>query len=177
MCEKLISINKLSAGTKNYQILHNISFDINACEIVCLLGSSGSGKTMTALSILNMLPLNVTQTSGSILYNNKPFNENICGTFISMIMQAPASCFDSVFTIGTQFKDILISNHKEYSINRVYTMLEKVELHNPQDILNSYPFQLSGGMLQRVMIAIALSRTCLYAFQESTVYSFSTKLL
>ena len=87
MCEKLISINKLSAGTKNYQILHNISFDINACEIVCLLGSSGSGKTMTALSILNMLPLNVTQTSGSILYNNKPFNENICGTFISMIMQ------------------------------------------------------------------------------------------
>ncbi len=157
MCEKLISINNLSAGTKNYQILHNISFDINACEIVCLLGSSGSGKTMTALSILNMLPLNVTQTFGSILYNNKPFNENICGTFISMIMQAPASCFDSVFTIGTQFKDILISNHKEYSINRVYTMLEKVELHNPQDILNSYPFQLSGGMLQRVMIAIALS--------------------
>lgn len=157
MSEKLISINNLSAGTKNNQILYNISFDINEGEIVCLLGQSGSGKTMTALSILNMLPLNVMQTSGSILYNNKPFNENMRGSFISMIMQAPASCFDSVFTIGTQFKDILTSNNKEYSIDKVCSTLEKVELKNPHDILNSYPFQLSGGMLQRVMIAIALS--------------------
>ena len=157
MNKKLISINKLSAGTKNHQILHDISFDINECEIVCLLGQSGSGKTMTALSILNMLPVNVMQTSGTILYYDKPFNENMRGSFISMIMQSPASCFDSVFTIGTQFKDILISNNKEYSIERVCSMIEKVELQNPQDILNSYPFQLSGGMLQRVMIAIALS--------------------
>lgn len=157
MSEKLISINNLSAGTKKNQILYNISFDINECEIVCLLGQSGSGKTMTALSILNMLPLNVMQTSGSILYNNKQFNENMRGSFISMIMQAPASCFDNVFTIGAQFKDILLSNNKEYSIEKVCAALEKVELKNPQDILNSYPFQLSGGMLQRVMIAIALS--------------------
>lgn len=157
MSEKLISINNLSAGTANHQILHNISFDINECEIVCLLGQSGSGKTMTALSILNMLPDNVMQTSGTILYNNKPFNENMRGSFISMIMQSPASCFDSVFTIGAQFKDILLSNNKEYSIEKVCSMIEKVELQNPQDILNSYPFQLSGGMLQRVMIAIALS--------------------
>lgn len=157
MNKKLISINKLSAGTKNHQILHDISFDINECEIVCLLGQSGSGKTMTALSILNMLPVNVMQTSGTILYDDKPFNENMRGSFISMIMQSPASCFDSVFTIGAQFKDILISNNKEYSIERVCSMIEKVELQNPQDILNSYPFQLSGGMLQRVMIAIALS--------------------
>ncbi len=157
MNKKLISINKLSAGTKNHQILHDISFDINEGEIVCLLGQSGSGKTMTALSILNMLPLNVMQTSGTILYDDKPFNENMRGSFISMIMQSPASCFDSVFTIGAQFKDILISNNKEYSIERVCSMIEKVELQNPQDILNSYPFQLSGGMLQRVMIAIALS--------------------
>lgn len=157
MCKKLISINDLSAGTSKYQILHNISFDIIECEIVCLLGQSGSGKTMTALSILNMLPVNVMQTSGTILYDDKPFNENMRGSFISMIMQSPASCFDSVFTIGAQFKDILISNNKEYSIERVCSMIEKVELQNPQDILNSYPFQLSGGMLQRVMIAIALS--------------------
>lgn len=157
MCEKLISINNLSAGTENHQILHNISFDIKSGEIICLLGQSGSGKTMTALSILNMLPLNVIQTSGTILYNNTPFDESMRGSFISMIMQAPASCFDSVFTIGAQFKDILISNNKEYSENKVCSILEKVELNNPKDILNSYPFQLSGGMLQRVMIAIALS--------------------
>lgn len=157
MCKKLISINDLSAGTSKYQILHNISFDINEGEIVCLLGQSGSGKTMTALSILNMLPLNVMHTSGTILYNDKPFNENMRGSFISMIMQAPVSCFDSVFTIGAQFKDILLSNSKEYSIEKVCSALEKVELKNPHDILNSYPFQLSGGMLQRVMIAIALS--------------------
>ena len=113
MCKKLISINDLSAGTSKYQILHNISFDINEGEIVCLLGQSGSGKTMTALSILNILPLNVMQTSGTILYNDKPFNENMRGSFISMIMQSPASCFDSVFTIGAQFKDILTSNNKE----------------------------------------------------------------
>ena len=74
MSEKIISINNLSAGTKNNQILYNISFDIHECEIVCLLGQSGSGKTMTALSILNMLTLNVMQTYGSILYNNKTFN-------------------------------------------------------------------------------------------------------
>lgn len=157
MNEKLISVNNLSAGTHSRQILYNISFDLYAGEILCILGQSGSGKTMTALSILNMLPANVMQTGGTILYNNKPFSKDLRGSFISTIMQAPASCFDGVFTIGTQFKDIMNANNKEYSEKKVCEILEKVELANPYDILNSYAFQLSGGMLQRVMIAIALS--------------------
>ena len=68
MNEKLISVNNLSAGTHSRQILYNISFDLYAGEILCILGQSGSGKTMTALSILNMLPANVMQTEGTILY-------------------------------------------------------------------------------------------------------------
>lgn len=157
MKEKLISIENLSAGTKYKQILNNISFDIYAGEILCLLGQSGSGKTMTVSSILNILPENVMKTSGQILYGTEKFNNGIYGSYISTIMQNPAACFDSVFTIGTQLHDILKANNKDYSQINMCKILEKVSLKNPQDILNSYPYQLSGGMLQRIMIAIALS--------------------
>lgn len=157
MSEKLISVENLSAGTKHNQILYNISFDIYAGEILCLLGQSGSGKTMTASAILNMLPENVAKTSGQILYCEKEFYKGIYGSYISTIMQNPASCFDSVFTIGQQFEDILKANNKEYTNEKMCKMLEMVSLSNPYNILNSYPHQLSGGMLQRVMIAVALS--------------------
>ncbi len=157
MSEKLISVENLSAGTKHNQILYNISFDIFAGEILCLLGQSGSGKTMTASAILNMMPENVAKTSGQILYGEKEFHNGIYGSYISTIMQNPASCFGSVFTIGQQFEDILKANNKEYTNEKMCKMLEMVSLSNPYDILNSYPHQLSGGMLQRVMIAVALS--------------------
>lgn len=157
MSEKLISVENLSAGTKYHQILNNISFDIYAGEIVCLLGQSGSGKTMTASAILNILPENVAKTSGRILYGEKEFYNGIYGSYISTIMQNPASCFDSVFTIGQQLRDILKANNKDYSNEFMCKMLEMVSFSNQQDILNSYPYQLSGGMLQRVMIAVALS--------------------
>lgn len=157
MKEKLVSIKNLSAGTKYKQILNNISFDIYAGEILCLLGQSGSGKTMTASAILNILPENIMQTSGQILYGTEKFHKGIYGSYIGSIMQNPAACFDNVFTMEEQIKDILKANNKDYSQEKMCNILEKVSLTNQQDILNSYPYQLSGGMLQRVMIAVALS--------------------
>lgn len=157
MSEKLISVENLSAGTKYHQILKNISFDIYAGEVLCLLGQSGSGKTMTASAILNILPENIKISSGKILYGAEKFHKGIYGRYISTIMQNPASCFDSVFTIGQQLRDILKANNKAYSLEFMCKMLDMVSLKNQQDILNSYPYQLSGGMLQRIMISAAVS--------------------
>ncbi len=152
----VIEVKNLSIKNDNGNILNNVSFKINQGEILCLLGQSGSGKTMTANALLNMLPSSVRKTNGEILYNNSPFNNDIRGKFISTIMQSPASCFDNVFTIRTQFKDILTSNNKEYNEELVCSMLNKMDFHNPQSVLNAYAFQLSGGMLQKIMIAVSL---------------------
>ncbi len=156
MKHKLVEVNNLSVKYKERNILNGISFNIYAGEILCILGQSGSGKTMTANALLNMLPVNISKESGSILYDGNSFSENIRGKFITTIMQSPSSCFDSVFTIRTHIKDILKANNKEYREETIIKILDKLELINPEEILASYPFQLSGGMMQKVMIAVSL---------------------
>lgn len=152
----LVQVENLHVTYKEKNILNNISFNIYAGELLCILGQSGSGKTMTSNALLNMLPVNVLKDNGSILYDGNIFSENIRGKFITTIMQSPSSCFDSVFTMRTQVKDILKANNKLYNEENVINILEKLSLKNPKEILDSYPFQLSGGMVQKVMIAVSL---------------------
>ncbi len=157
---KLLTVNNVTVKAPNgAELVKNISFDIQRNETVALLGQSGCGKTITSMAILDLLPPGVHMTSGTVMTDGKPVTKEARGSLIGMIMQAPASCFDQVFTIRTQFTDILKSNGKISLCCDSYfcKLINDVELTNPMDILDAYPFQLSGGMLQRLMIAITLA--------------------
>jgi len=145
-----------------------ISFDIKEGEIVALVGESGCGKTVTALSILRLLsepPARIA--SGEIFFegndllsfDNQQLRE-IRGNQISMIFQEPMGSFNPILTIGDQLTEgmmIHLGQTKKDSRIQAIDLLRKVGLSDPEKCIDYYPHQLSGGMLQRVMIAIAIS--------------------
>ena len=147
----------------------NISFDIYPGETIGLVGESGCGKSITALSILGLIPKTsgVIGVGSSIKFLGQELiglsesqYQKIRGSKISMIFQEPMTALNPVFTIGHQMEDVLIRhenlNRKEarrFAIN----MLGEVGIADPESRIKNYPHQLSGGMRQRVMIAMALS--------------------
>lgn len=147
--------------------LKGITFDIKRGERVAIVGESGSGKTMLSLSILNLLeqPLKITQ--GEIFFNGKDLLKidekelrKIRGKEISMIFQEPHSALNPVLTIGYQVMEPILIHEKtskKEALNRAYELLKLVHIRDVERVLKSYPHQLSGGMRQRAMIAMALA--------------------
>jgi oligopeptide/dipeptide ABC transporter ATP-binding protein len=147
--------------------VNDASFDIQAGKVFGLVGESGSGKTMICLSVLNLLP-NVAQVvQGSIRLRQKeiislPANESrkLRGNEIAAIMQNPMTSFNPVVTTGQHFVETIRTHlrvNKEQAREMAVKYLKKMELPRPEKLMKQYPFELSGGMLQRVMIAIAMS--------------------
>jgi peptide/nickel transport system ATP-binding protein len=147
--------------------LSGISFDVHTHEIFGLVGETGCGKTVTGLSILQLLPKSARITHGSILFYGADLLkapakelEALRGSDIAMIFQDPSSSLNPVFTIGSQMERVL-RQHKHMTAKeakaRAAEMLDKVGLPDVQRMLAAYPHQLSGGQQQRVMIAMALS--------------------
>ncbi|MBS00140.1 MAG: hypothetical protein CMG37_01785 [Candidatus Marinimicrobia bacterium] len=143
-------------------ILDSINLDIEPGESVGLVGETGSGKTMLAWTILNQLPITNHTLSGNIVFNKQELTldtKNIKGNQISIVFQNPMQSLNPIQTIGKQFSLILM---KRFQINKTDTLslekkwMKRVHLGD-QDILSRYPHQLSGGQMQRVMIAIAMS--------------------
>ncbi|MGL5259051.1 MAG: ABC transporter ATP-binding protein [Lachnospiraceae bacterium] len=143
-----------------------IDFEVNEGEIVCIVGESGCGKSVTSLSIMGLLGKDGAVTNGSVLFegNNllelseKEFDK-IRGNQISMIFQDPLSSLNPVFTIGYQITEsIRIHLHlkKEEAKLLAEELLRKVGLPEPEKMMKKYPHVLSGGMRQRVMIAMAI---------------------
>lgn len=158
--------NKKSDIEKNNLVVKGISFHAEAGEIVGIVGESGSGKTMTALAMMNLLPKDASIVDGSICFDGKELLQMnkrqlraLKGEEISMIFQEPMTSLNPLMRIGIQVEEML-RNHSEGSKEeiqrRVADMLVKVGLQNPEGIVHLYPHQLSGGMKQRVMIAIAM---------------------
>ena len=143
-----------------------ISFDVNAGEIVCLLGESGSGKSVISFSVMGLLPDNVQVASGEILLDGvnllKLSREQlraIRGDDVAMIFQEPMTALNPVMTCGDQLDELLAEHTKLATSERkakTLAMFEAVKLPEPERIYASYPHQLSGGQRQRIMIAMAL---------------------
>lgn len=148
--------------------VNDISFTLKKNEILGIAGESGSGKSATAFSILRLIqpPIGSTE-SGEILVEGKdilklPLSKmrNLRGSTISMIFQDPMTSLNPVFTIGNQIMETLMIHQrisKKAARKRAIELLDMTNIPNPKKIIDNYPFQLSGGMKQRVMIAIALS--------------------
>lgn len=145
----------------------DVSFHIDRNEIVGLVGESGCGKSVTALSILRLIPLPYGRIeTGKILFYGKNLLDlnpkemrKIRGRAISMIFQEPGSALSPLHTIGRQMVETILL-HKDITRkdawNIAETWLEKVQISDPRERMFAYPYQLSGGMQQRVMIAMAL---------------------
>lgn len=149
------------------RLVDKVSLDVRRGEVLGIIGESGSGKTMTCMAVMGLLPHGVRMTGGAIILNGGDIaalpqegRRILRGSRLSMIMQNPMACFNPVRTIGAHFIET-VRLHSEWTKNEAREMAEhhlgQVNLLRPRELLKQYPYQLSGGMLQRVMIAIALA--------------------
>ena len=154
-------------GKKEYEVLRGISFDINENETVCMVGESGCGKSVTTLSIMDLLPNNGRVVSGSIKLNGQELTElspkernALRGKQMGMIFQESMTALNPLLTIGRQLTEGLRLHKglsKEEAWKVAVTYLEKVGIANPETRMKQYPFQLSGGLRQRIMIAMVMA--------------------
>lgn len=155
-------------------VVLDVSFSVDKGESIGLIGESGSGKTTIALALIGLLPPNGKITSGKIYLNNinlsqldKKELEKIRGKEISIIFQDPYASLNPVLTIGEQIKEVFyFRGMRQKAKEESLELLKLVKIKNPELVLTNYPHQLSGGMLQRVMIAIALANKPKYLIAD-----------
>ncbi|MEQ9811905.1 MAG: ATP-binding cassette domain-containing protein [Azospirillaceae bacterium] len=145
-----------------------ISLDVARGETLCLVGESGSGKSATALALMRLLPPQaIERVSGRIVFDGRDLSglpdqemRRLCGDRIAMIFQEPMSSLNPLLTIGQQL-DEAIDAHRRVGArkrrDRILELLNLVGIDRPRDRVDAYPHQLSGGQLQRVMIAMAIA--------------------
>ena len=161
---------KVSFSTPKGKLIavNEINFQLHQGETLALVGESGCGKTVTALSILRLLNENPAEiSSGKILFSgrnllslNAKALQGLRGRSISMIFQDPMTSLNPVLTIGEQMAETLLRHttmNRQEALQKSAALLSRVELRSPSEKLKHYPHQLSGGMRQRVMIAMALA--------------------
>ena len=157
----------LQAGAAMVPVVSGLNLALHRGEILGMVGESGCGKSMTALSILRLPPREMKIIQGKILFHgsnllslSKSEIRKIRGSKIGMIFQDPGTTLNPVRTIGGQFVETLKTHlglDKGKAAREAVAMLKTMELASPERLMGRYPFQLSGGMRQRVMIAMALS--------------------
>lgn len=168
---KLLDVSGLSISAEKRtgyrELVREISFSVNEGEVICIIGESGSGKSLTSLSIIDLLPVGVKRTSGQITFDGVRIDKlstkkmaRLRGAEISMIFQEPMTALNPVFRIGYQLMEPLILHRKLSKTRARQEAIERLRLcgiPKPEVRINQYPHQLSGGMRQRVMIAMAMA--------------------
>ena len=172
-CDVVLEVKDLEVtfdtDSEVVQVLHGVSFKVKKGKTLGLVGESGCGKSVTSMSIMGLLPKPYGQVvGGEILYNNQDLVTlppdsmyEMRGNSISIIFQDPMTALNPVHSIGKQLMEVLAlhrpelkkADRREYAVK----MLEKVKIPMPEKRIDEYPHNLSGGMRQRVMIAMALA--------------------
>jgi peptide/nickel transport system ATP-binding protein len=150
-----------------FNCIDKVSFHINPGETLCIVGESGSGKSVTLLSVMGLLGSGGKITGGKVNFNGEDLItrsekelDHIRGNTLTMIFQDAMTSLNPVFTIGTQMVETMITHlnmDKKKAKERAIQLLNKVGLTNPSSVMKKYPHTLSGGMRQRVMIAMSLA--------------------
>ena len=155
---KIISVKNLKIFAKQTALVKGVSFEINENSILGIIGESGSGKSLTALSILNLIKYKGLTQTGKIFFKNELISksniEDIIKNKISIIFQDPMSFLNPSMRCGNQINEALKVRDKQ----SVLDLIEKVKIPNPVETYNKYPHELSGGQQQRIMIAIAIAK-------------------
>ncbi|TWT27973.1 ABC transporter ATP-binding protein [Planomicrobium sp. CPCC 101110] len=168
----LLQVKNLQTGFKidgdYFNAVEGVSFNIQRKQIVGVVGESGCGKSVMSLSIMQLLPAGIGKIRGGEIefegeaiskLSDKKMN-NIRGKDISMIFQEPMTSLNPVFTIGYQIQEVILNHEKiskKEARNRSISLLKSVGIPRADKIVDEYPHQLSGGMRQRVMIAMAIA--------------------
>ena len=144
-------------------LVSDLSLQVRRGGVTGLIGESGSGKSLTCLAVMDLLPKAMRQSGGRIDLTAAPGPTlSPCGCFrgrqAAMIMQNPMSCFDPIFTIGRHITETLVAHglNAPRHTQRIRATFVELGFEQPDEILAAYPFQLSGGMLQRIMVSLAL---------------------
>jgi glutathione transport system ATP-binding protein len=164
----LISVEELTVNFGVNRVVENLSFSVASGKTVAVVGESGSGKSVTSLAIMRLADMmGATFSSGRILFGDKDLLQTsqkamrrIRGKEIAMIFQEPMTSLNPVFTIGEQICEVLLLHEamtKSVAMTEARRLLDMVRLPDSEQLLKRYPHQLSGGMRQRVMIAMALA--------------------
>lgn len=171
MSEELLKLEHLSIDYKvkngHLSAVNDVNLSINRGEIFAVVGESGCGKSTVAHSIMNLLPGGNAQVSGNIMFKGKNLREytdkemeGIRGKEIGMIFQNPLDSLNPVYTTGSQVAEAILLDKvdKTEAWNRVIKLYHDVKMPDAEERAQSFPHELSGGMRQRVMIAMMLSR-------------------
>jgi oligopeptide/dipeptide ABC transporter ATP-binding protein len=167
IAEDLLRIDGLHVGFSNTEVVRGIDLRIAPGEVVGLVGESGSGKSMTAVAVMRLLPPGGAVTSGRILFRGQdrrdrsiPELNRLRGSQIGMIFQDPLTALNPALSIGRQLTDAIRSHQplgRRAAMARAEELLALVGIPYPRQRLLAFPHELSGGMRQRVMIALAVS--------------------
>ncbi len=148
------------------KLVEHVNFEVHPGECLGILGESGSGKSMTVKSVLGLLDKNF-QVSGSAIFDgqdllkeSKEELRRLRGSRITMVLQNPMTCFDPLYRVGNQMAETF-ATHTSWNAQVIRShclkILEQMRIRNGEEVLEKYPHQLSGGMLQRIMIGIAMA--------------------
>ncbi|RHS87330.1 ABC transporter ATP-binding protein [Clostridium sp. AM42-4] len=156
----------LTQRKSSKKLVEEVSFEVRPGECLGILGESGSGKSMTVKSVLGLLDKNF-QISGRAIFDgqdllreSKEELRRLRGSRITMVLQNPMTCFDPLYRIGSQMAETF-ATHTTWSAQEIRShsleILAQMRIRNGEEVLEKYPHQLSGGMLQRIMIGIAMA--------------------
>jgi peptide/nickel transport system ATP-binding protein len=181
--EDLVKVEDLhvrfASRHETVRAVNGISFNLRQGEVLCIIGESGSGKSVTLRALMRLLPKSRTQITGRIrvgkydvLALNEPELTRMRGSVVSMIFQEPMTALDPVYTIGDQIAETVVRHERisrRAALDRAIELLDLVKVPSPKRRLSAYPHELSGGLRQRALIAIALScRPALLLADEPT---------